>query len=253
MAGRNRTPLPTHKVGNKVMTPRPLLLCTHLSALQEELQQGAAAGGLWPPWGAAKHAGAWGGGRVKGPAATAGAALLPGSQLRGHRGGKGEGGAPTWWRESSTPLSCLPGRARQRRLWFPQCSGGGARAAPGGCGRGARRMCCLTLRGPRGSRSSGSQHFLSLPEPDTDSSPEHRLRGSPRPWPTPSTPRAPPVGASSASPLPHPVSPGGGGAGQRLEASRGPAEVNRSIPLQSTGFTPKLQQTEELHRFGSSC
>ncbi|ELK12523.1 hypothetical protein PAL_GLEAN10021755 [Pteropus alecto] len=49
-------------------------------------------------------------------------------------------------------------------------SGGGARAAPGGCGRGARRMCCLTLRGPRGSRSSGSQHFLSLPEPDTDGS-----------------------------------------------------------------------------------
>lgn len=132
--------------------------------------------------------------------------------------------------------------------------GGGPRATPEGGGRGARRMCCLTLRRPLGSRSSGSQHFLSLPEPDTDSSREHPVCGA-RPAPGPRPPRPaplprerPPLSLSLTESLEEGVA-----LVQKVEASRQPAEVNRSIPMQSAGLTPKLLQTEEFQCFGSSC
>lgn len=127
---------------------------------------------------------------------------MPGCQRRRPWGGEGRGGARKWrpGERDTPPPFCLPGRARRRRNWAPGassaaapggCCGVEARAAPEGGGPGARRMCCLTLRRPLGSRSSGTQHFLSLREPDTDSSlGSPRLRGLPRPRPTPSTPHA---------------------------------------------------------------
>lgn len=109
----------------------------------------------------------------------------------GRRGGGGRARLP-----SSVYLDALgSGGSGSPSAAAAPSSGGGARAAPGGCGRGgrgARRMCCLTLRGPQGSRSSGSQHFLSLPEPDTDSSPEHPVCGA-RPAPGPRPPRPAPL------------------------------------------------------------
>lgn len=136
---------------------------------------------------------------------------------------------------------------------FPERSGG-SRATPEGGRRGARRMCCLTLRRPLGSRSSGSQHFLSLPEPDTDSSREHPVCGA-RPAPGPRPPRPAPL-PRERPPLPRCLTGSleeGVALVQKREASRQPAEVNRSIPMQSAGLTPKLLQTEEFQCFGSPC
>lgn len=196
-------PLPARKVGNKVMTPRPLLLCSRLWALYP----GSCSRGL--PLGVSGHLraqrstqepGAGGEARVR--LRLRRPELVPGCTRRRLGAGRVEEGRGSGGRASATPPPfCLPGRARRRRRnWAP---GAGAAAAPGGCcgvearaapeggGPGARRMCCLTLRRPLGSRSSGTQHFLSLCEPDTDSSlGAPRLRGSPRPRPTPSTPHA---------------------------------------------------------------
>lgn len=62
----------------------------------------------------------------------------------------------TWTR--SAAAAELGSRARPR---LPG-GGGGARALPEGGGPGARRMCCLTLRRPLGSRSSGTYSTSSL-------------------------------------------------------------------------------------------
>ncbi|KAF7462409.1 hypothetical protein GHT09_012509 [Marmota monax] len=91
------------------------------------------------------------------------------------------------------------------------CSGGAglrsAEAAPGlrrrgrTVGRRARRgQDVLSHAAPAARLALLRERSLPLsPEPDTDSSRAPSLRGSPRPRPTPSTPRSPPAGVPSLS------------------------------------------------------
>lgn len=182
-----------------MMTPRPLLLRSRLSALPGELQQGAASGGALAASGRSGARRSLGKGpRLGSGCGCGGPNYCPaaGATTLG-RGGSKRGAEVAAGRVRHPGLVYLDalggggtGLLEQARRLLPAGGCGvEARAAPEGGGPGARRMCCLTLRRPLGSRSSGTQHFLSLREPDTDSSLRApRLRGLPRPRPTPSTP-----------------------------------------------------------------
>lgn len=140
--------------------------------------------------------------------------------------------------EHVAPL-CLPGRTpgRRRRPRSPRAQGrlraGAALRRLARVAGAARRMCCLTLRPPLGSRSSGSQHLLSSREPGTDSSSKHP---SPRPGPRP--PRPAPLQPSALGSLSAP--PGLSRRGWRRPRLGANRDLRRSI-LDS----PKLLQTEE--------
>lgn len=209
-------PLPARKVGNKVMTPRPLLLCSRLWALYP----GSCSRGL--PLGVSGHLraqrstqepGAGGEARVR--LRLRRPELVPGCTRRRLGAGRVEEGRGSGGRASATPPPfCLPGRARRRRRnWAP---GAGAAAAPGGCcgsrlepllraAGPARAGCAVSrcagrlARAPRGPSTSSLSASLTLTAPSEH--PGCGARPAPGPRPPRPTPCAPPAGGPSARPL----------------------------------------------------
>lgn len=213
--------LPARKVGDKVMTPRPLLLCSRLWALPGSCSRGLPLGGS---------------GRLRAPRSTQepgeGAEarvrlrlrwpeLLPACRRGRPRGGEGRGGARRWQPgEPDTPAlvyldalgeggTGLQERARRRlprRERLPRAAG------PARAGCAVSRCAGRLARAPRGPSTSSLSASLTLTAPSEH--PGCGARPAPGPRPPRPTPRAPPAGAPSTRALAR-VSQRRGGAGPR--------------------------------------
>lgn len=209
-------PLPARKVGNKVMTPRPLLLCSRLWALYP----GSCSRGL--PLGVSGHLraqrstqepGAGGEARVR--LRLRRPELVPGCTRRRLGAGRVEEGRGSGGRASATPpLSVyldahsggggtgllerarrlLPGGAAGSRLEPLLRAAGPARA---GCA--VSRCAGRLARAPRGPSTSSLSASLTLTAPSEH--PGCGARPAPGPRPPRPTPCAPPAGGPSARPL----------------------------------------------------
>ena len=192
----------------------PLLTLSHLPSPPGSAGRAATrgcswrgvGGGLWPLSGAAEHAGARGGGRGQGPAAAAAATLLPGGsksrqpgggRVEEERGGGGPGSAtpPPVYLDAvgggcATGLESAATAPRRRRRRSCASRGRRARRAQDVLSHAAPAAQLTLLRDP--------QHFLPRRSLTLTAPCEHPVCGSPRPRPTPSTPRAPPAGGPSA-------------------------------------------------------
>lgn len=227
-----------------MMTPRPLLLCPRLWTLPGETE---AAGCRWGGGGSGRlrapreHAGAWGGGRDRGPAAAAAAQLLPGYPRRRPWGWEGRGATRrrrpgerdtpllfTWTRSAAAAAAALgspsergsgPRGAAGSRLERLQRAAGPARA---GCA--VSRCAGRSARAPRGPSTSSLSASLTLTAPS-----EHPVCGA-RPAPAHAlhAPR-PSRGRALRSQPSHGSRKGGVAPAQQRVANRGPGEVNPSI------------------------
>ena len=212
-AGRPGTPLPGHKVGDKVMTPR-----LTLSPLRSPPRSAgrAAARGCRGGWGGVGV----GSGRFRAPRSTQESGEGDEAKVRLRLQRRTAAGR---LRKPRTPGGGGPGSATLRPAPVYLHAGGGgtglasaAAAAPERFPRaaGRARAGCAVSRcaGPR-LALLGHPALPPAPERDTDSSPRAPRQGSPRLRPTPSA-LLPPEGP------PHPGPQGAAGAGQRFRAAK---------------------------------